>query len=102
MTEFIHHAGTAAVSLAALCALLFVASFFRVAWYESEHGRFLMLVGSGFAVIFTFVAARAITGTAVERPWLECVRFGVYLFGLGVTGWLLRLERRDNHSRKEN
>lgn len=96
MTSLIHDAGTVVVSLAAVCALLYVASYLRVGWYRSPHGRLMMLLGAGFTAIFTFVAARAIAGTRVEDPWLEAVRFGVYLFGLYVTGRMLWLERHAN------
>lgn len=100
MTEFIHDLGTLLVSIAAVASLVFVFSYLRVRWEKDRHGRFLIQLGAGFALIFGFVAGRAVAGAPTQDTWLEVIRLVVYGYGAVISVQLAWLERRANRDRK--
>ena len=97
MIFLIHLAGTVAAVVAAVAAWWFVISYSRVRWAATEHGKHLMTFTLGMAVIFTFVALRALTGTGVEALWLEVVRLAIYGWAAWMLVWRARIEHKDNH-----
>jgi len=97
MIWLVHFGGTVAAIIAAVAAWWFVISYRRVNWAVSEHGKHLMSFTLGMAVIFTFVSARAITGSTADKLWLELVRLAVYGWAAVMLVWRASIEHRDNH-----
>ena len=101
MIQIVHHAGTLLAVCAVVASVIFVGSYMRVRWERDAHGWFLIQLGGGFALIFGFVAGRALSGTALQPAWLEVVRLVVYGYCAAVATQLAYLENRANRGGRD-